>query len=279
MPLAAQIHGDAANFGIFHCSRDAHQASESKSSAGGYSAVVLGSTGAIGREVCASLIDDEKAWAKVVAVSRRDIDADGWAKAFPRLDADKAGGGRFRVQKVNFDALEGKDFEGFDACFCCLGTTKADAGSDAGRRVVDFDYVVNSANLLKKSPSTKVFSLVSSQGANTTSPFSYCKLKGQVEAKITQIGFQRASIFRPGLLERKELSRTVEKVGKFFVSAISCRLVAEAMLADASRSLGGGSKDGEKTPPVKIYENSDIKKLHADVYGAPPKSGGGCVVC
>ncbi|KAI9910037.1 hypothetical protein PsorP6_010157 [Peronosclerospora sorghi] len=37
--------------------------------------------------------------------------------------------------------------------------------------------------------------------------------KGEVEEKVQQLGFQRTSIFRPGMLKRGDLQRNTEKSG------------------------------------------------------------------
>ena len=67
--------------------------------------------------------------------------------------------------KVDFDNLDDhkEAFQGADVAFCCLGTTRAKSGKE-GFIKVDYDYVVNSAKLLKESGKCKDFHLVSSQG-------------------------------------------------------------------------------------------------------------------
>ena len=63
-------------------------------------------------------------------------------------------------------------FEGADVAFCCLGTTRGKAGKD-GFVKVDFDYVVNSAKILKESGSVKQFHLLTSKGSDPNSFFLY----------------------------------------------------------------------------------------------------------
>jgi oxidoreductase len=82
---------------------------------------------------------------------------------------------------MNLDELEGlntKPLE-FEAGFCCLGTTRSDAGSAEAFRKVDFGYATSFASWCKKS-SIPQFHLVSSQGANSRSWFHYMKVKGEV---------------------------------------------------------------------------------------------------
>ena len=69
-------------------------------------------------------------------------------------------------------------FEGADVAFCCLGTTRGKAGKD-GFVKVDFDYVVNSAKILKESGSVKQFHLLTSKGSDPNSFFLYPATKVQ----------------------------------------------------------------------------------------------------
>jgi oxidoreductase len=186
---------------------------EPQTSSPAYTAVVMGGTGAIGREVCATLVEDAS-YKKIVALSRREINSEAWLASFPSMDTKKAEA-RFSVAKIDYEKLEKRQFEKYDAVFCCLGTTKGDAGSDAARRKVDLDYVVNFVEQNKSESGEncgKVFALVSSAGASRSSSFEYMKLKGDIEAKMKEYKFPRLSIWRPGLLDRKDKSRMVEKV-------------------------------------------------------------------
>lgn len=63
----------------------------------------------------------------------------------------------------------------------------------------------------------KHFSLVSSKGANADSWFLYMKTKGESELSCKNLDFDRLSIFRPGMLQRGDESRLVERVGSFFL--------------------------------------------------------------
>ena len=77
------------------------------------------------------------------------------------------GPGKEKVQQkiVDFDNINDSKaaFADCDMAFCCLGTTRAKAGAE-GFVKVDFDYVVNSAKLLKENGKCTDFHLVSSAG-------------------------------------------------------------------------------------------------------------------
>ena len=86
-----------------------------------------------------------------------------------------------------------------DDAFCCLGTTRRDAGSAAAFRRVDLDYVVAFAGRAKRAGASR-FMLVSSLGASPGSPFLYPRIKGECEAAISAIGFTAVVIVRPSFL-------------------------------------------------------------------------------
>jgi uncharacterized protein YbjT (DUF2867 family) len=100
---------------------------------------------------------------------------------------------------VDFDRLDDVDLPDVDDAFCCLGTTRRDAGSDAAFRRVDLDYVVAFARRVKRAGALR-FMLVSSLGASPGSPFLYPRTKGECEAAISAIGFTTVVIVRPSFL-------------------------------------------------------------------------------
>lgn len=59
------------------------------------------------------------------------------------------------------------------------------------------------------------------QGANKNSWFLYPQTKGEAEENIKSLGFERTSYFRPGLLDRGELKRTLEAIGSYVLPSVS----------------------------------------------------------
>lgn len=146
---------------------------------------VLGASGEVGKELVNELASNDM-FPKVVLMGRRNID----------LNGDKFN--KIEQKVVDFDKLDADTFRGFDAGFCCLGTTKGKAG-EAGFVKVDHDYVVDAAKLAKEG-GCKEFHLVTSSNANKNSWFLYPKTKGRVEEDVTQLGFDHLAIYRPALL-------------------------------------------------------------------------------
>uniref|UniRef100_A0AAY5KHT2 Protein HTATIP2 n=1 Tax=Esox lucius TaxID=8010 RepID=A0AAY5KHT2_ESOLU len=169
-----------------------------------------------------------------------------------------------QVQEVvDFEKLDeyAAAFQGHDVGYCCLGTTKAKAGADGFVRV-DHDYVLKSAELAKAGGCSH-FNLESSKGADKSSGFLYLKVKGQVEADIEPLDFERYSIYRPAVLmvDRQE-SRPTEwfarkilgPISSLFPTAMSIpiQFVIKAMVANTLIPTGD---------KVEILENKAIYDL------------------
>ncbi|WP_085810794.1 NAD(P)H-binding protein [Sphingomonas sp. TZW2008] len=84
-----------------------------------------------------------------------------------------------------------------DIGICCLGTTLRAAGSPARFRRVDHDFGVAFARLARRAGARR-FVLVSSVGAGGRG--LYLSVKGEVEAAIRTLGYDRVDILRPSLL-------------------------------------------------------------------------------
>lgn len=221
---------------------------------GGLIAVVTGATGAIGREVVGELLCSKLNWAKVVTLGRRPVVVPEGYNIDQKNEEEK---GRL-VQHVGVD-MEDKEalaklMEGASYHFCCLGTTKSDAGSAAAFRKIDFEFVVNIATAAKAS-GTSHFSLVSSTGANANSWFLYMKTKGEVENAVKSLGFPYTAIYQPGLLDRGGKVRTGEKIGRLFMKSMPVATVARAMRAQTEQDAQG--KPAEK-PQVCVFGNAQI---------------------
>jgi len=81
----------------------------------------------------------------------------------------------------------------------CLGTTIKQAGSQAAFHAVDHDLVLAAARAAKDAGARHCIS-VSSVGASSSAGNFYLRTKGDVEAALRALGFQRLDILRPGLL-------------------------------------------------------------------------------
>ncbi|CAJ1049576.1 oxidoreductase HTATIP2 [Xyrichtys novacula] len=194
------------------------------------SCFILGASGETGKVLLKELLE-RNIFSKITLIGRRQLTFED--KAYENL-----------VQEVvDFEKLDdyAAAFQGHDVGYCCLGTTKAKAGAEGFIRV-DRDYILKSAELAKAGGCSQ-FHLQSSRGADKNSNFLYLKIKGQVDAKIEEFGFDRYSVYRPGVLlvDRQESRPTEWLARKFFNGltsvcstsmAIPIEVVAKAMVSN-----------------------------------------------
>jgi nucleoside-diphosphate-sugar epimerase len=82
---------------------------------------------------------------------------------------------------------------------CALGTTMAQAGSQAAFAAVDHDLVLHMAALAHRHGAEHVV-VVSSVGADAGSSNFYLRTKGRMERDLSGLGFSRCDFLHPGLL-------------------------------------------------------------------------------
>lgn len=160
-------------------------------------ALVIGATGATGKDLVSQLLND-KDFEKVDVFVRKPID----------IQNDK-----LNVHVVNFEnPEEWKNMVKGDVAFSCLGTTLKTAGSKEAQRKVDYDYQYEFAKAAKEN-NVDDYILVSAYGADPKSRIFYSKMKGELEEAVKQLHFNKITIFKPGMLERKDSDRTGEVLG------------------------------------------------------------------
>lgn len=229
---------------------------------------VLGATGAVGTEAVA-LLSRSPAVAEVVALTRRARGPGG----FPG-----AAEGRVAERVVTFGSLQPADLAGLDAVVCCLGTTAADAGGAAQRHVIDHDYVLEAARLARAEPRCQYFSLLTSAGASSKSLLSYPRTKGQVEEGVEALRFPRTAVWRPGLLDRGDRARGVERAGLALAGGVPVRSLAGAMVAELERQAAAApAPDASAAPARDAFSDADIRRL-ARASGFEPASPASCAI-
>ena len=160
-------------------------------------ALVIGATGATGKDLVSKLLQDED-FSEVHAFVRRPMP----------IENEK-----LKSHVVDFEnPEEWKDLVKGDVAFSCLGTTLKDAGSKDAQRKVDFDYQYNFAKAAKEND-VEDYILVSAYGANPDSKVFYSRMKGELEQEVKNLHFNKITIFQPGLLDRKDSERAGEVLG------------------------------------------------------------------
>ena len=160
-------------------------------------ALIIGATGATGKDLVQQLLNDSD-FKEVHAFVRKNMTI-----KHPKLTA----------HTVDFEQPESwKNLVKGDVAFSCLGTTLKDAGSKEAQYKVDHDYQLHFAKAAKEN-GVEDYILVSSYGANPKSKIFYSRMKGELETAVKNLHFERITIFKPGMLERKDSERTGEVLG------------------------------------------------------------------
>ena len=160
-------------------------------------ALIIGATGATGKDLLAQLLEDE-AYSEIHCFVRKPMSI-----SHPKLHAHVV---NFDTPEVWADLLHG------DVAFSCLGTTLAVAGSKEAQWRVDYDYQYAFAQQCKAN-GVPTFVLVSAAGATAQSKLFYNRMKGQLEDAMKALEFTRLLIFQPSVLVRKGSDRKGEQFG------------------------------------------------------------------
>ena len=161
-------------------------------------ALVIGATGATGRELVQLLLKDDD-------FSQVSI----FVRTAPNIKHKK-----LKTHVIDFKELEkNKDIIKGDVLFSALGTTKKDAGGKDQQYEIDYSYQYEFAKIAAENGVGQL-SLVSSVGANSKSSFFYPKIKGALEEAVKKLDFKKINIFQPPMLIRQpDLMREGEKSG------------------------------------------------------------------
>ena len=168
-------------------------------------ALVIGATGAVGRDLIDQLLQDD-AFESVVAFVRRPL-----AVESPKLT----------VHVIDFDHPERwRQLLRGDVLFSCLGTTIKAAGSQAAQWKVDYTYQYEAAQAAREN-GVGTYALVSSIGADPKSKIFYTRMKGELEEAVKKLGFPACFILQPPSLVRKGSDRFGEKAGVVMLRAFN----------------------------------------------------------
>lgn len=211
-------------------------------------AVVVGANGLVGSELIQSLIKDPY-FTQIIAVTRKPLQVtnsklqNSICKNFEQLE-------------LLSDELNG------DIYFCCLGSTIKKSKTKENFRKIDFDAVINFAQIAKIHESSK-FILISASGANPNSAIFYSQTKGQVENSLINLKLNSLVIYRPGLLiGKRNEKRFMEKISidlLNFLSPVIPQKIEKSISTKVSTLCESMIKESKRSEtPLKIIEAKDI---------------------
>ena len=168
-------------------------------------ALVIGATGAVGKDLVDQLLKDD-AFERVTVFVRRPL-----AVEDPKLT----------VHVIDFDHPEQwQNLLRGEVLFSCLGTTIKAAGSQEAQWKVDYTYQYEAAKAARAN-GVETYALVSSIGASPKAKFFYTRMKGELEEAVKKLGFPACFILQPPSLVRKGSDRFGEKVGVIALRAFN----------------------------------------------------------
>lgn len=204
--------------------------------------LLTGATGLVGGHLLHLLINDARV-SQIIAPTRR-----------PLPPMDKVVN---LVEDDLTDVLRPLE-SAVDLVFCCLGTTRKQAGSKEAFIHVDYTLVVDTA-LTGQRLGAKHLLVVSAHGASARSPFFYNRVKGEMENALRQQNWPRLTLVRPSLLlgeraAKRGLESMFTPLAKLLPGnwqAVPAKDVAQAMTQEAFAAA---------TESVKIIESAQLRQ-------------------
>ncbi|MET0636922.1 MAG: NAD(P)H-binding protein [Chitinophagaceae bacterium] len=159
-------------------------------------ALIIGATGATGKDLVNVLLKDQD-YTEVVIFVRR-----------------PGGLKHSKLTEIitDFDKLEAVSSEiRGDVWFSCLGTTLKAAGSKEKQMHIDYEIPLMFGEIAKRNGIQRMV-LLSAYGASANSKVFYSRIKGRLEEKIAGLSFDSYIVFKPGVLLRRHSDRSGERL-------------------------------------------------------------------
>jgi len=213
----------------------------------GQSALIIGATGATGKNVLKELLSSPH-FTRVGEYGRR----------VTPLEQITSGKEKLEQKTIDFEKLEDAGLKDgrWDVVFITLGTSKKAVGSAAAFEKIDREYVVNAAHAARTNDSSHSQRVVylSALGADASSSILYPKSKGLTELGLAGLGYKDTIVFRPFVLMGGDRTSTGigEDIARFasgFLSHFSDSIgIQRSELAKSMRIAG--QLGSSALPPV-----------------------------
>lgn len=153
-----------------------------------------------------------------------------------------------------------------DVLVCALGTTIKDAGSQEQFRAIDHDLVRFCAEAAREAGIAHMV-IVSSIGADRASRQFYLAVKGETEAALGRLGFDRLDVLRPGLLlgqrshvrKGERVLQALAPIADFVFLRGKWRRFRSIAARDVARAILSLSREG--APGHFVHEHDALKRF------------------
>ncbi|KAI9726729.1 MAG: Protein fmp52, mitochondrial [Chrysothrix sp. TS-e1954] len=222
---------------------------------------VVGSTGLVGSNILSTLLTHPTP-TTVSAFSRKPLQvSDPHSRLRPLTNSDSS------AWPPEYSSISPTPTVFFSA----LGATRAQAGGVAKQREIDLDLNVALAKAAKAA-GCRVYVLISVYGANSASMVPYTKMKGQLDEAVSDIGFEKVVLIKPGLIVgSRSDSRPAEYMTRCLANGMGkvsgnklkdfwaqdADVIGKAAVSAGLRCLDGSAPEGK----VWTVSMGDIVKL------------------
>ncbi len=203
--------------------------------------LILGASGLTGEHLLDRVLSEPRVQ-RVLAPSRRPL------SAHPHLENPR--GNLLEI----LQQLQGP----IDTAFCCLGSTRREAGSESAFRAIDHDLVIACARRAREL-GARHFVVLSSLGADPHSRVLYSRIKGEMEEALKTQDWPQLTIARPSLLlgergQRRLLEQVTAPLARVLLG--KWRAISVCTLARALWRLALEERQG-----VRIVESDELRRL------------------
>jgi uncharacterized protein YbjT (DUF2867 family) len=219
-----------------------------------YTALIAGGTGLVGRQLV-ELIQQSPGYTNVAVAVRK---------------PGQFSGTTCREVVVDYGDWTSFPLTGVDHVFCCLGTTIKKAGSQAAFEAVDYGYVVGLAEAGKKA-GVRHFIVISAVGSDPSSRVFYSKVKGKMEERLKQIGFDQLTILRPAMLGgKRDEFRFGEWIASILLKVFGWLLIGKMrryrIVLDREVAAAMLVASQTNTAAVSVIESEEIPRLAQSLH-------------
>ena len=152
--------------------------------------ILFGGTGMVGQGVLRECLLDPRV-ERVLAVGRKESGVEAGGQPTKVV-------GLVNPDFFNWDGVE-VAFEGYDACFFCLGVSAVGMKEEEYKRIT-YELTLGVAEVLLRS-GVKTFVYVSGQGTNEHVRQMWARVKGATESALMRMPFEHVYCFRPGFIQ------------------------------------------------------------------------------
>lgn len=226
-------------------------------------AILFGASGMIGQGVLLECLADPEVEA-VLAVGRSPSNAN-----HPKVTD------MVMPDLYDYSAV-GDRLKGYDACFFCLGVSSAGM-SEADYTKITYDLTMAAAAAVLKANPNLTFCFISGASTDSTEKGSamWARVKGRAENALLKLGFKKAYMFRPGLIQPlKGIKSRTASYRAFYLAFGWLLPVVKAVLPSTitttervGLAMINAVRKGYATP---ILESRDINLLAGPMPGKIP---------